>query len=158
MDPLTAGILVVLGKYAIDKGAVLIREVGPAAAAKAGELFEKALNYLRGKPDGEFVADGFKKDPETYEKPVAKELEAAVQADPEFAAQLKKLLAGYEEAAKAYAGDSYQATLTGSGAIAQGAGARAAGERAVQVGGNAGGPSSRAAAISSRPAEQAAPR
>jgi hypothetical protein len=98
MDPLTAGILVVLGKYAIDKGPGLIEEVGPAAAEKAGELFKTALNYLRGKPNGQFVADGFEEDPGTYEKPVAKELETAVQADPEFAARLEELWVQYQQA------------------------------------------------------------
>ena len=139
MDPLTAGILVVLGKYAIDKGPGLIEEVGPAAAEKAGELFKTALNYLRGKPNGQFVADGFEEDPGTYEKPVAKELETAVQADPEFAARLEELWVQYQQAATAFAGESYQATLTGSGAIAQGAGASAVGAGGVQVGGNVGG-------------------
>ena len=103
-DPITAGIIVVLSKYAIDQGAGLIKEVGPAAAKKAGELLQTALDTLRGSPKGELVAGGFEEDPETYEKPLAKELETAVQIDPDFAARLDKLWAEYQEAAKAYVG------------------------------------------------------
>lgn len=140
-DPITAGIIVVLSKYVIDQGAELIKEVGPAAAKKAGELLKTALDYLRGSPKGELVAGGFEEDPETYEKPLAKELETAVQADPDLAARLDELWAEYQEAAKAFAGgSSYQAHLEGSGAIAQGEGATAVGERGVNIGGNVGGP------------------
>ena len=53
MDPITAGIVVVLGKYVIDQGAGLIKEVGPTAAEKAGELLKTALDHLRGTPKGE---------------------------------------------------------------------------------------------------------
>lgn len=140
-DPITAGIIVVLSKYAIDQGAELIKEVGPTAAKKAGELLKTALVHLRGSAKGEVVADGFEEDPETYEKPLAKEMETAVQADPDFAAQLDKLWAEYQEAAQAYSGGtSYQATVEGGGAVAQGEGATAVGERAVNIGGNVGGP------------------
>jgi hypothetical protein len=132
--------MVILGKYALDKGAALAREVGPAAAKKAGELFTMALEYLRRDPNKKVIADEFEKDPATYEKPVAKKLEEAVQTDPDFAAHLKEVLTQYEAAAKAHAaGVMYQASLRGSGAIAQGPGATAVGERGVQVGGSVGG-------------------
>lgn len=141
-DPITASIVVILGRYAIDKGAELAKEVGPKAAEKAGELLKTALDHLRRKPKGEVVADGFEEDPSTYEKPVEKELASAAEADPDFAAQLQALLAEYEEAARAHAaarGTRYEASLKGSGAIAQGPGATAVGERGVHVGGDVGG-------------------
>lgn len=56
-----------------------------------------------------------------------------LEADPDLAAELAKLLDA------AGRGLSYQANLQGSGAIAQGAGAVAAGEGGVAVGGNVGG-------------------
>jgi len=62
-----------------------------------------------------------------------------LKADPGFAARLKALLEKYEQAAQEHAaatGTTYQATLIGSGAIAQGEGAVAAGERGVAVGGS----------------------
>ncbi|MCI0731530.1 MAG: hypothetical protein L0332_33040 [Chloroflexi bacterium] len=142
IDPLTATVMIVLGKYALDKGVELAREVGPAAAKKAGELFATTLDYLRRDPNQKVVADEFEDDPATYEKPVEKKLDEAVQADAAFAAQLKELLSQYEAAAKAHAaaaGTMYQATLKGSGAMAQGPGATAVGERGVQVGGTVGG-------------------
>lgn len=125
-DPIAAAIVTILGKYVVDKGVELAKEVGPKAVAKAADLAKAAFARLRKEPKGEVVADGFEEDPETYQKPLEKELEAAVQADPDFAAELKALLAGYEEAA-----GSYKASLTGSGAIAQGPGAKAVGEGGV---------------------------
>jgi hypothetical protein len=139
MDPLITSIVVILGKYALDKGVELGKEVGPKALDTAKEIFAVALDHLRRDPKGEVIADEYETDPETYQKPVEKALAEAAQADPDFAAQLKDLLAKYEEAAKEHAaarGDSYQATLAGSGAIAQGEGAVAAGERGVAVGGD----------------------
>lgn len=140
-DPLTATVIIVLGKYALDTGAQLAKEVGPAAVEKAAEMFKTALDYLRRKPDGAFVADKFEQNPTTYEKPLEQELTAAVQADSTFAAELKALLEQYEAAKATYTGNTtYQANLTGSGAIAQGPGSTAVGERGVLVGGNVGGP------------------
>jgi hypothetical protein len=139
MDPFITPIVLILGKYALDKGAELGKEVGPQALEKVKEMFGLALDRLRRDPTGEVVAGEFEKDPETYQKPVEKALVEAVLADPAFAARLKELLAKYEAAAKehaAAAGTSYQAALTGSGAMAQGSGAVAAGAGGVAVGGN----------------------
>ena len=133
-DPITAAVVTILGKYVIDKGVGLAKEVGPAAVAKAADLAKAAFARLRREPKGQVLADGFEEDPETYQKPLEKELEAAVQADPGFAAELRALLDGYEEAA-----GGYRATLTGSGAIVQGPGARAVGERGVMVEGDVAG-------------------
>ena len=136
MDPLTASVVVVLGKYALDKGLELGKEVGPKALDTAKEMFSTVLDRLRKNPKGEVVAEGFEEDPGTYEKPVEKELEKEIEADPDFAAQLQALLDKYEEAAKEHAaatGKVYQATLKGSGAIAQD-GSVAAGAGGVAVG------------------------
>ena len=66
MDPLTAGVVTILGKYAIDAGATLVKEVGPAAKDAAAELFSKVMAKLRKDQRGEFVADGYEKDPKGY--------------------------------------------------------------------------------------------
>jgi lipopolysaccharide biosynthesis regulator YciM len=111
-----------LGKYALDKGAELGKEVGPKALETAREMFESALDRLRRDPKGEVIAGEFEQDPETYQKPVEKALTAEVQNAPVFAEQLKTLLARYEEEAETYAaaqGRMYKATVKGSGAIAQ---------------------------------------
>jgi hypothetical protein len=159
MDPLTTSIVVILGKYALDKGVELGREAGPQALEAAKEMFALALERLRREPKGELIAGEFEKDPQTYQKPLEKALGAELQADPDFAAQLKALLARYEQAAQpsrristgggAYVeGDvhagtfigrdrvSHAAEVHGPGAIAQGPGAVAAGEGGVvQFGG-----------------------
>jgi hypothetical protein len=139
MDPIITPIAVVLGKYALDKGGELVKEVGPKALETVKEMFAVALDRLRREPKGEVIAGEFEQDPETYQKPVEKALDAEVQADPDFAAQLKVLLEQYETAAQEHAaatGTTYQATVKGSGAIAQGEGAVAAGAGGIAVGGD----------------------
>lgn len=132
-DPLTLTVVTILGKYAIDAGATLARQAGPAAASKAGQLFKAALDQLRQKPEGQVIAAGFESKPEVYAKPLEDQLETATQADPAFKEQLAALLAGYQAESA-----TFQATLTGSGAIAQGPGATAVGQRGANVGRDAG--------------------
>jgi hypothetical protein len=120
MDPMLTPIVVILGKYALDKGGELAKEVGPKALETAKAMFQTVLERI-GQKKAETAAE-FPNDPETYQKPLEKALEAEAQADPDFAAQLKTLLAEYEEAAQAHAaatGKTYQATVKGSGAVAQ---------------------------------------
>ncbi len=139
-DPLTASVMIVLGKYALDTGATLLKEVGPQAVEKAGALFKKALESLRRDPKGEAVADEFTADPETYAKPVEKKLDELLQANAELKAELAALLAEYQVAAKAHA-PSYQGQVIGSGALAQGDGATAVGAGGVNYqGGSSSGP------------------
>jgi hypothetical protein len=135
MDPLTMSVVVILGKYALDKGLELGREVGPKALEVAKEMFGLVLERI-GKVRPETAAE-FPKDPATYEKPMQSALDAEVSADPDFAAGLKELLAQYEQAAVehgAVTGMAYRATLHGDGAIAQGPGAVAAGKGGIAVG------------------------
>lgn len=132
-DPLTISVVSILGKYAIDAGAKLIEEAGPPAAKKAAELAKVALGYLRKKPDGEVIADGFEAKPDVYAAPLEDKLDSAIQADPAFKEQLATLVSAFEEEQA-----TYRASLTGSGAIAQGPGATAVGERGSYVGGSAG--------------------
>jgi hypothetical protein len=86
VDPLTASITIILGKYALDKGAELAKEVGPTALEKAREIAVTALDRLRCNPADRVIADEFEKEPETYQKPLEKKLEEAMK-DPDFAAR-----------------------------------------------------------------------
>lgn len=143
IDPITASIVIVLGKYALDKGAELAKEVGPTAVQKASELFQTALDYLRRDPNQKAIVERFEKNPKTAAPLLEEDLQAAIHSNAELAKQLKEMLEQYEAAAKVYTADTrapYQANLQGSGAIAQGPGAQAYGERAVHVGGNVAGP------------------
>jgi len=137
MDPIITPIVIILGKYALDKGVELAKEVGPTALEKAKEMFGMVLERV-GRKKSETAAE-FPKDPGAYQKPLEKAMDAEVAADAEFAARLKGLLAEYEQAAQAHAaasGTTYRAELKGSGAIAQGPGAVAAGAGGVAVGGS----------------------
>jgi hypothetical protein len=121
--------MTILGKYAVDKGAALGKQVGTAALEKAKEICLAALDRLRRDPAGKVVADEYEKAPDVYAKPLEQKLSQALDADPGLADQLQQMLAQYEEAAKQHAaatGTTYQATLTGTGSIAQGDGAAAA--------------------------------
>ncbi len=141
MDPITISVVTILGKYALDKGVELGKAVGPQALETAREMFGMVLERVR-KVDPR-TADRFPQNPQGYQAPMEDVLQETLQADPDFAAELKALIEDYEEAAQKYAaasGTSYSATLEGSGAIAQGPGAVAAGERGVAIGGDAQGP------------------
>jgi tRNA(Ser,Leu) C12 N-acetylase TAN1 len=139
MDPITTSVAVVLGKYALDKGVELGKEVGPKALETAKEMVGTVLARIRREPDGEFVARNYEQSPEVYQKPMEQALDAEVKTDPSFAEQLQALLSQYDEASKEFAvetGRTYQATVTGSGAAAVGDGAVAAGEGGIAVGGS----------------------
>jgi hypothetical protein len=139
MDPITTSIVLVLGKYALDKGLELGKEVGPKALETAKEMFQTVLERV-GKKKPETAAE-FPQDPETYQKPLEKALEAEVQADHDFAAQLKALFEQYEQAAQAHAavgGTTYQVEAKDS-VTAVGPGAKAASERGVIAEGDVGG-------------------
>ena len=129
-----------LGKYALDKGVELGKEVGPEALKTAKEMFALALKRLRQDPTGEVIAEEYEKDPKAYEKPMEKELDAAVQADPDFAQQLGALLQQYEQQAATH-GVSQMVIQTRDGAVASGDGATAlgAGAKQIVVGGSVGG-------------------
>ena len=129
MEPITAGILVVLGKYALDKGVELGKEVGPKALETAKEMFALALEKLRSRPNGEVIAQNFEQDPETWQKPAEKELDQAMAEDKEFREKMEAKAKQYDEAAKAHA-ESVGSSYTSISVL---------GERNVTVGGSVSG-------------------
>lgn len=98
MEPLTAAIMTVLGKYAIDKGAGLIKEAGRAAADVAGKLFAKVMERLKADPGEAKNAERYEKDPETFEAPVAAAVDDQIKADPNFAQELQQLVEQFKQA------------------------------------------------------------
>jgi hypothetical protein len=135
MDPLTTAIVTVLGKYAIDKGASLLKEAGKGVADAAGKLFDKVMQRLKADPAEAKNAERFEANPQGYEQPVADAVEEKMQADPAFAAELKALLDAFTAAQKT-AGVTI--VNTGSGAVAAQGGV-ASGAGGVAVGGNVSG-------------------
>jgi len=136
MDPIVTPIVIILGKYVLDKGVELGTAIGPKALDTAKEMLQLVLERV-GQKKPETAAE-FPKDPESYQKPMEKALEAEVQADPDFAEQLEELLAKYEQAEQEHAaatGKTYQATLSGKGALAQDHSV-AASHSGIAVGGN----------------------
>ncbi len=98
MDPLTTTIMTVLGKYAIDKGAALAKEVGQVAAEAAGKLFTKVMARLRADPGEAKNAERYEKDPRTFEAPVAAAVDEQIKADPNFAKELQHLVEQFKQA------------------------------------------------------------
>jgi hypothetical protein len=129
MDPILTPIMIILGKYALDKGIELGKAVGPDALKTAKEIYGMTLDHLRKDPKTEVVVEEYEQDPAAAEKLLEKKLASTLETNPDFAAQLKELLAQYEQQAQSHAvaaGVSYQATISGTGAAAQGEGASAA--------------------------------
>jgi hypothetical protein len=101
MDPLTAAVVTVLGKYTIDKGATLLKEAGQAAADAAARLFHKVMERLKADPAEAKNAERFEKNPEGYKQPITDAVEEQIKADPDFAAQLRALLEEFQRAERA---------------------------------------------------------
>jgi len=108
-----------------------VEEIGKRAVGEIWNLVKKkfdtkeaaheALEDLLKKPDSEAFQTVFKV-----------QLEKMLTNDPKFAEELSKLL-------PSAAGEAYNATLTGDGAIAQRTGAKAVGAGGIMIGGNVSG-------------------
>ena len=112
MDPLTLAISTILGKYAIDKGATLLKEAGQAAANAAGKLFDKVMQHLKADPAEAKNAERFEQNPEGYKAPMADAIDEKLKADPNLAAELKSLVEEFERARPA-GGISIMGNTTG---------------------------------------------
>ena len=133
MDPQTVIV------SALTAGAAASTKEVVAQAVKDGYAGLKALVVRKfgRKGDVEAALEGVEKKPhsEARQAVLREELETAgVAQDTEVVRQAQALLALLKQQGLV-TGPSYQATLSGSGAIAQGPGAVAAGERGIAVGG-----------------------
>ena len=138
-NSMITGLVAILRHYVADDGKTLTQEAGPTAAQRASELWLAASDTLRQETTGAVIVDAFVANPDVYREPVAHQLAKATAANAELAARLEALLRQYETAVQHHAGTAtptYQATLEGSGAIAQGTGATAVGKRGVHLSGS----------------------
>src|SRR5690348_8712705 len=87
MEPITASIVIILGKYVIDKGIELGKEVGPKALEAAQDLATKVLEKLKEKKPA--LEQEYTEDPKTFEKPVEKFLETEFKNDQSFELTIK---------------------------------------------------------------------
>lgn len=101
LDLSLAGQLI-LSQYAVDQGAELTQLAGPAAAKTAGQIVAVSLDHLRQTPRGAMLASEYEQDPETYQKPIEKELTEALKANADFVTQLKTLLEQYHQVLQAH--------------------------------------------------------
>jgi len=120
MDPIVIAIGTIIGKYAIDKGATLLKEGGEAVAKAAGNLFTKVITRLKADPAEAKNAERFEQDPEAFKPVIQAAVDDQMKADPNFAAELKALVESFDKAQQA-AGVSI--VNTGSGDVFTGANA-----------------------------------
>lgn len=120
----TINVLNLMGDWAAHQD----RELDPAARS----ILDLVLAQV--KAIDPRTAQRYPQNPAGYQAPLQDALAELLAADRGLVARLDTLLAQYETPERT----RYQATVTGSGAIAQGPGAMAAGERGV-VGSSAGG-------------------
>ena len=106
-------------------------EISKKVPEAVNKVWEMITNKLETKPAAKEALEDVKKSPDDPDTQAAfrQQLKKVMTEDESFATDLSKLLEA--------AGNTYKASLTGSGAIAQGAGAKAVGERGVVIGGNA---------------------
>lgn len=96
MEPLTAGLMMILGKHALDRAAEIIPVVGAEAARIVRLLYDLVTGEISTKGIKEkVIAEGFSSDPETYEKPFAKLLEEEMNSSPAFANRVRALMDSY---------------------------------------------------------------
>ena len=131
VDPLIMVVVDILGKYAIDKGASLLKEVGQSAVKAAAKLFEQVMSRLKADPAEAKNAERFEKNPEAFQAAIEAAVAERVKNDPAFAVQLAALWKDYERARHMDA----SSTNVGSGAAALDGGV-AAGEGGMAVAGN----------------------
>jgi hypothetical protein len=135
MEPVTTMILTALVAGAV----AATKDVAAQAIKDAYEGLKKlVVRRLGKKADVEGAMEGVEKRPDSEARKavLAEELETTKAAeDAEIVDKAKALLALLETEG-VQTGISYQATVTGSGAVAQGEGAVAAGEGGVAIGGD----------------------
>lgn len=94
MDPIIVGLVVVLGKYALDKAVEVAPVVGAVAIDALSRTFEFVTRALSAGGEREAtIVDEFTNDPNTYEKPFAMILQAEIERNPQFAQRVSELIA-----------------------------------------------------------------
>jgi hypothetical protein len=121
--------------YLVAGGTEAVKAAGKKVGEEGSELIGKLWDLLRGKveesPRAQNAAEEVAESPEDADARggLRRQLLKILEADPELAAEVAKLL----DSAR---GPVSNATVSGSGAIAQGLGAVAAGAGGVAVGGS----------------------
>ncbi|HJZ98866.1 MAG TPA: hypothetical protein VKE70_20295 [Candidatus Solibacter sp.] len=96
MDPamIASSVMTILGPYVSQVGEALGKTVGEAAVDKASKL----LGWLKQKFEGDPVATAdlsrFQENPKTFEKPLQDTIQKKAAADPGFAQEAEKHVAG----------------------------------------------------------------
>lgn len=114
---LTMMVVNVLGKYAVDKGATLLKESGWAAVQAASRLCEFVLTQLKDDPADARNVERFEKNPQGYRVPITDAITDKAKSDPNFAAQLSSLLEEYIKTSRAAEQDGIAIVEKGKRAI-----------------------------------------
>jgi hypothetical protein len=92
MDPATiaTAAITILAPYVKEVGSELVKSVGELGVEKAKGLLGWLKDRLAGDPAASKDLSRFEKDPEKFEAGLQSTIEEKTQADPDFAAELKK--------------------------------------------------------------------
>ena len=105
-------------------------EIGTKVPEAVGKVWNAITKKFETKPAANEALEDVLKSPDDLDTQATfrQQLKKVMAEDNSFAIDLSKILEA--------AGDTYKATLTGSGAIAQGSGAKAVGQGGVMIGGD----------------------
>jgi hypothetical protein len=109
--------MLVLSRYAPDKGGELSQQFGSQATALAAEIFDLVLEKV--KAIDARTAQRYPQNPTGYDAPFSDVLAELLEANQILTSQLKALLAQFQETANFDQTTGPQATITGSGVISQ---------------------------------------
>lgn len=137
MDPISISALAIstwklLAPYAKKIGDKLLDKAGDAAPEVVGKVWDAVIEKMEAQPETTSLPADLVKvpDDQIVQGAFQYQLEKLLETDQAFADQLEKLVK------EAKQDTTYNATLTGDGAIAQGNGAKAIGKGGVYIGGN----------------------
>jgi hypothetical protein len=140
MDPvsitaLVGGTWTILGPFLQKVGGKLVEKAGEALPDLAGKIWDFVKAKMESKPETQTLPADLAKAPEdqTVQGAFQYQLKKLLESDEQFAHQLESLVG---QATQVLASN---ATLTGDGAIAQGAGAKAVGARGILIEGQVSG-------------------
>ena len=127
---LAASVWTVLQPYLPILATKAAEEIGGLVPEAAGKVWNEIHKKLNKEATAKDAWEDLLKSPddEDMQATFLQQLKKALSEDESFAMELSKLLETV--------GNSYKASLTGNGAIAQGVGTRAVGQGGVMIGGN----------------------
>lgn len=107
MNPLVITLVQILTAYASKKLTGALENVGK-------HVLDKIRNYMKGNEKLLGYLNDFLDDPDTYEKPITKELESAIQESPQLRNELELLVNQYSNLSNQVIHNNFSAEASGN--------------------------------------------